>query len=148
LKKILLVAAGTLAVYALIYIDVTMRAKESFLKGEKYMLWYREPAQKAAYYDNLYTVEKAVLDKRFEQKKLKEEDYKARVESLEFEKSVNLNESPLKYAYQWYKDTYELFSPPESKWVKQARQKAPAVLALWKDELRAKKIPFEDYMFE
>ena len=59
-----------------------------------------------------------------------------------------MKESSLKYAYQWYKDTYELFSPPESKWVKFAREKAPQALELWKQELREKKIPFEDYMFE
>jgi hypothetical protein len=67
---------------------------------------------------------------------------------LQFDNDFVLQESSLKYAYQWYKDTYELFSPPESKWVKQAREKAPKALELWKEELRQQKIPFEDYMFE
>ena len=33
-------------------------------------------------------------------------------------------------------------------WVREARQKAPETLELWKQELRAQKIPFEDTMFE
>ena len=67
---------------------------------------------------------------------------------LEFDKDFQLEESSLKYAYQWFKDTHELFSPPESKWVRMAREKASQALELWKEELRKNKIPFEDYMFE
>ncbi len=70
------------------------------------------------------------------------------IESASFDRDYALSESSLKYAYQWYKDTYELFSPPQSKWVKMARVKAPEALELWKQELRDQKIPFEDTMFE
>jgi hypothetical protein len=59
-----------------------------------------------------------------------------------------MNESAVKYAYQWYKDTYELFSPPESRWVRRARFLAPAAKERWRDELRAKNIPFEEYMLD
>lgn len=136
------IAAGAVFVYGVIYIDVVMRAKEAVREGDKYMEWHRNPAQKAAHFENWYQAEVNKLEKT------PVEDYNQKVASLKFERDFNINESSLKYAYQWYKDAYELFSPPQSKWVKAARQKAPETLALWKEELRAKKIPFEDYMFE
>ncbi len=135
------VLAGILFVYAVLYIDVSVRAKSSFQEAEKYMEWHKDPAKKALYLNEVYEKEKSALD-------VSAEDYATRAAALEFERNFQLNESSLKYAYQWYKDTYELFSPPESKWVKAARQKAPEALALWKEELRAQNIPFDDYMFE
>jgi len=59
-----------------------------------------------------------------------------------------LKESSIKYAYVWYQTAVELFSPPDSKWVKLSRGKMPAARELWKAELRTKNIPFEDYMLD
>jgi hypothetical protein len=143
----LLVLAGVF-VYATIYADVILRARDAFSEGEKYMAWSRDPSKKAAAIDEVYQKGKSELDQQHNNKKMSDDDYAARLASLEFEKNFQLNESSLKYAYQWYKDTYELFSPPESKWVKEARIKAPEALALWKQELRAKNIPFDDSLFE
>ena len=42
----------------------------------------------------------------------------------------------------------ELFSPPNSKWVKLSSEKMPLAKEKWKQELIRKKIPFEDYMLE
>jgi hypothetical protein len=41
-----------------------------------------------------------------------------------------------------------LFSPPESRWVRMAREKAPIALNLWKQELHAQNIPYEDQNFD
>lgn len=67
---------------------------------------------------------------------------------MEFDRELELQESSIKYAYQWYKDTYELFSPPESRWVRRAREKAPIALNLWKKELEQMKIPTTSLMLE
>lgn len=53
-----------------------------------------------------------------------------------------------KMAYVWYQTAVEQFSPPESKWVKMSRDRMPSALEKWKEDLRKKKIPFEDYMLE
>jgi hypothetical protein len=71
-----------------------------------------------------------------------------KMELLDFSKGRKLRESSVKYAYIWYQTVVELFSPPESKWVRLARQKMPEAKELWKKELTAKKIPFEEYMLE
>ena len=143
---VILVAIG--GVYGLIYMDVVLRAKESYRQAEKYMEWNRQPEKKKEFFDLKFEKDKAALQRLLDKKKISEEEFKQRLEALTFDRDYAMGESSLKYAYQWYKDTYELFSPPESKWVRMARAKTPETLALWKEELRAKKIPFDDYMVE
>ena len=135
-------------VYGLIYMDVVSRAHESYTEAEKYMAWNEHPDYKKKFFEEKFMIDKSKLDDQLSSQKLSEEDYRSKLDALEFDRDYSLGESSLKYAYQWYKDTYELFSPPESKWVKLAREKAPRSLELWKAELRLQKIPFEDYMFE
>ena len=59
-----------------------------------------------------------------------------------------MKESSLKYAYVWFQTAVELFSPPESRWVALSREKMVLAKELWKKELDAKKIPYQDYMLE
>lgn len=143
-----LILVAVLGVYALIYRDVVSRAKESFQQGETYMDWNAHPEKKAAFFEAKLDAAKSNLDKAWAARKISEEEHKRKLESLEFDKKFALEESSLKYAYQWYKDTFELFSPPESKWVRLSRVKAPLALEMWKQELTEKNIPFEDTMFE
>lgn len=142
------VAICALGVYGFVYFDVVSRAKDSYQKAEMYMEWNKNPAQKKAFYDARYERDKAALDVDLSKGKISQEDYKLNAEALAFDRDFAINESSLKYAYQYYKDTYELFSPPESKWVKLARVKTPETLELWKAELREQKVPFEDTNFE
>jgi hypothetical protein len=143
-----MIVLATLGVYGIVYVDVVSRAKESYQEAEKYMDWYHNPQKKTDFYEKKFLSDKAKLDEELAKKKLSDEEYKEKISALEFDKEYTLSESSLKYAYQWYKDTYELFSPPESKWVKMARAKSPEVLELWKQELREQKVPFEDTMFD
>jgi len=143
-----LVGLGIICVYGLIYRDVVSRAKEAYLEGDKYLEWHRSPEKKKTYFNETFNSEKTKLDQLLKKKKISADEYKRKLDIIEFDRDFNLEESSLKYSYQWFKDTYELFSPPESKWVRMARQKTPQVLDLWKEELRQKKVPFEDYMFE
>ena len=147
-QNLTLVVIAVIGVYALIYADVVSRARESYAEGEKYMMWNQNPAQKSKDLDKKFQDEKSRLDAALEKKKLTMDEYRKKLDAAQFDKEFALQESSLKYAYQWYKDTYELFSPPESKWVKMAREKAPQALALWKEELKSQNIPFEDTMFE
>jgi hypothetical protein len=142
------IAAAALAMLAIVYIDVQSRARAAYLEGEKYMDWNAHPEKKRAFYDEKFERDKAALARELERKKITPDDFNEKLASLQFDRQYALSESSLKYAYQWYKDTYELFSPPESKWVRLAREKAPVALNLWKQELNAQKIPFDDHMFD
>lgn len=53
-----------------------------------------------------------------------------------------------KDATTWYQTTIELFSPPESKWVKISRAKLPEAKARWRKQLEDQGIKVEDYMLE
>lgn len=140
--------AAFAAVWGIVYADVRMRAHSSFLEAEKYMDWNEHPDKKRDYFNAKFESDKAMLLSQREKEKMPDDVFNEKMASLEFDRSYALGESSLKYAYQWYKDTYELFSPPESKWVKMARAKAPVALDLWKQELRAQNIPFEETNFE
>jgi len=143
-----LILVGIIGVYSLIYFDVVSRAKESFMEAEKYMVWHQNPEQKKTFFEEKFSSDREQLNEMLKKGELSKEEYEEKLEILVFDKEFHLKESSLKYAYQWYKDTYELFSPPESQWVTMARTKTEKTLLLWKDELRSQKVPFEDYMFE
>jgi hypothetical protein len=142
-------AAGTILIlYGMIYMDVVSRAKEAYMEGEKYWRWHEHPEEKKAEIAANYEKAKVELDVKLAKNKIAQGDYDRQLEILQFDREHQMEESSIKYAYVWYQTAYELFSPPESKWVKLSREKAPLAKEKWKEELRAKKIPFEEYMLE
>jgi hypothetical protein len=68
---------------------------------------------------------------------------RARSAYLEGEKAANPRE-----AYAWYETAATLFTPPESRWSRLAREKMPIAKEKWKADLRARKVPFNDSMLE
>ena len=136
------------AFYAMVYVDVILRARDAYLEGEKYMRWHEGPRLKMTELNAKYEKQKAALGKKLAKRKISQDEYDRRLEIAAFDRDRLMEESSVKYAYVWYQTCYELFSPPESKWVRFSREKAPRALEKWKEELRAKKIPFEDYMLE
>ena len=148
-QKITLMTAGTVALlYGLVYVDVVMRAKEAYLEGEKYWNWTDHPDQRAQFLQSELTVGKTTLQNKLSQGKLSKDEFERETELLQFDNEQQMKESTIKYAYVWYQTAVDLFSPPNSKWVQLARQKMPLAKERWKAELRAKKIPFEDYMID
>lgn len=143
-----IVLALIAAFYAIIYVDVVFRARDAYLEGEKYMRWNEDPRLKMTELNAKYENQKTSLDKSQAKGKMNQEEYDRQLEIAAFDRDRLMEESSVKYAYVWYQTAYELFSPPESKWVRFSREKAPRALEKWKEELRAKKIPFEDYMLE
>jgi hypothetical protein len=146
--NLLVIAAGFAGVYAIIGVDVTLRARRAFLEGEKFMAWHRNPELKKQVLDKDFLDKKAELELQKAKNALPEDEYRRRLDDLEFDREFLMQESSVKYAYQWYKDAYELFTPPSSRWSRLAREKAPEALSLWKQELSEKKIPFENLNLE
>ena len=140
--------AAVLAVYGIVYQDVVSRAREAYEMGETYLAWHADPAKKSEALAAWFQEEKRELERRLKAGSIDDRTFRERMDTLQFDYDFRLGESDLKYAYHWFKDAYQLFSPPESRWVARAREKAPAVLEMWKQELRDKNIPFEDTMFE
>lgn len=147
-KNSMIVLMCVAAVYSLIYADVLLRARYAYLQGEKYWSWYLNPKLKEKELDEEFLKEKSKLDKKQVSAKILQEEYNKQLDILKFNHEQKMQESSIKYAYIWYQTVIELFSPPESKWVKLSREKMPEAKKLWKQELIAKNIPFEDYMLE
>jgi len=147
-KIFLLVILTIGIIYLMVYFDLWFRAKEAYQQGEKYWSWYENPDLKKKELENKFNQEKTLLEKKLSLKKITAEEYQEKLERIKFEYEQALEESAVKYAYVWYQTAVELFSPPNSKWVKLARQKMSIAKEKWKEELRQKGIPFEDYMLE
>ena len=148
MSRIKLVAGVVLFILGSVYLDVTLRARTAYYEGEKYVQWHNDPSKKKAYSDALYEKEKADLDRKLAQGALTKPEYSQRVVLEKFRRDEAIAESSLKYAYHWYKTAVELFSPPESRWVRLSREKMAQTKELWKKELEAQKIPYEEYMLE
>jgi hypothetical protein len=148
IKKTLAVAAGIALIYALVYVDVMLRARSAFNEGEKYWLWNEQPQLKEAALGKQKEAALKELDAQAARGKITKEDLEKQREIVESDYTRKSQESSIKYAYFWYQTVVELFTPPESSWSRKARQKMPLAKELWKKELIAKHIPFEDYMLE
>lgn len=135
-------------VYAMVYVDVMLRARSAYMEGEKYWRWNDNPQEKKDALEKEFQKAKAEFDKKLSRNKVTQEEYNKQLEVIKFKRDERIAESSIKYAYIWYQTTVELFSPPESRWVKLSREKMPKAKELWKQELKAKKIPFEDYMLD
>ncbi len=127
---------------------MVLRARSAYLEAEKYLDWYYNPNKKIEFLEKEFEVEKQKLDKLLAENKISKEEYDVKLEILNFNKERKIQESSLKYAYIWYKTAIDLFSPPESKWVKLAKEKINKVRQMWKEELQKKGYKIEDYMIE
>lgn len=130
------------------YVDVILRARSAYLEGEKYLEWNRRPELKTAHFDALLAKKEARLRRELQAGKMQPEELAQRLELARFERDQSASESSLKYAYIWFQTAVELFSPPESRWVRLSRVKMAEAKEAWRAELKAKKIPFEEFMLE
>ena len=147
-RRTLFVAAIAGVFYGMVYADVVLRARAAWLQGEQFWRWADHPEERLAYLQERQQAEQVRLDQQFKAGKLAQEDFERDKELLDFRYEQMRRESAIKYAYVWYQTAAELFSPPESSWVRRARAKMPLAKERWKTELRARKIPFEDYMID
>lgn len=148
-RRVVLTALGLgLAVYGLARADLWLRARSAYLEGEKWSEWAAKPELKKAFYDAELAAREAELKRDLDAGKLDKAAYDRKAGLARFERDQAVAESSLKYAYVWYQTAAELFSPPETRWSALARGKMKTARELWKKELDARKVPYQDYMLE
>lgn len=148
-RRGLLTAAGLLAfVYAAACVDVVLRARSAYLEGEKWLSWSEHPELKKAHFDQVLEARKKELQAQRDAGKISDAELQRKAGLAAFERDQAVAESSLKYAYVWYQSAAELFTPPESRWTRRAREKMRTTRELWKKELDAKKVPYKDYMLD
>lgn len=140
--------AGAALLLGFAAVDLNLRARSAYLEGQKYLAWDKDPAAKKAHFDKVLAEKQARLDAELSAGRITPSERDQRLELLRFERDERVAESSLKYAYVWFQTAVELFSPPESRWVALSRAKMAETKELWKKELDAKKIPYQDYMLE
>ncbi len=136
------------AVYGMARADLWLRARSAYLEGEKWSEWAAKPELKKAHYDSELAAREAGLKRELDAGRLDKAAFERKAALARFERDQALAESSLKYAYVWYQTAAELFSPPETRWSALARTKMAATRELWKKELDARKVPYQDYMLE
>jgi neutral trehalase len=142
------VLAAVAAVYGMVYADVWLRARSAYLEGERCLEWDGHPELKAAYFDGLLAERQERLEAERAADRITSKELEERLALAIFERDAAMKESSLKYAYAWFQTAVELFSPPESRWVIRSRLKMAVAKELWKKELDAKKISYQDYMLK
>jgi hypothetical protein len=148
-RRILLTGAGLAAfVYAAGCVDVVLRARSAYYEGEKWLSWSEHPELKKAHFDAELAARQRSLERERDAGRLAPGDFDKKLALARFERDQAIAESSLKYAYVWYQTAAELFTPPESRWTALSREKMRTTRELWKKELDAKKIPYQDYMLE
>jgi hypothetical protein len=123
-KKInILVISGTVIItlvimFLLAAFDVTRRAEREYNEGEKFMSFYKNPDLKKQYYDE----------------KLKKKE----ITDTEYE--MLMDDNSLKNAYVEYQTVVDLFTPPESKWVKMSRDRLQEITPIYNAWVESLKI--------
>jgi len=147
-RPLLIAAALIAAVYGMARVDLYLRSRSAFLEGEKWMEWSRKPELKKAHFDAELAAREGELSRELAKGLLDKASHDRKAGLARFERDQAVAESSLKYAYVWYQTAAELFSPPENRWSARARVQMAEARALWKKELDAQKIPYQDYMLE
>ena len=148
-RRALLTAVGLFAfVYAAACVDVVLRARSAYGEGEKWLSWSEHPDLKKAHFDADFAARRRDLERERDSGRLAPAEFQKKLALAAFERDQAVEESSLKYAYVWFQTAAELFTPPESRWTAMSREKMKTTRELWKKELDAKKIPYQDYMLE
>ena len=148
-RRAALAGAGLLAfVYAAASVDLALRSRSAYLEGEKWMDWAAHPEKKKAYFDARLAARERELDGQLASGSISQAERDKKLFLARFERDQAVAESSVKYAYVWFQSAAELFSPPETRWSAAARERMPKARELWKKELDAKKIPYQDWMLE
>ncbi|MDX6769003.1 MAG: hypothetical protein SF051_05685 [Elusimicrobiota bacterium] len=147
MRRVLLTAAAlAAAVYAMALGDVVLRGRSAYLEGEKWLEWSRRPELKKAHFDAVLAEREKALAK--EKPSLAPEAYEKKLALARFERDQAVAESSLKYAFVWYRTAVELFTPPETRWTRAARERLAETRELWRAELTARGVKVADHMLE
>ncbi len=147
-KALLVVLGGWALAFVLAWTDLSLRARQAYAEGLKYLDWQEHPESKAAHYDAALRRRQMKLDGELKAGRLAPDAYKAQSTLLRFERDERVSESSLKYAYVWFQTGCDLFSPPRGRWARLCCERMPGVLGRWKTELKARRVSYEDDMVE
>lgn len=126
------------AVFCLVLADAAARARTAYREGEGWMLCGRDPAPCLARVRERYARDEASWRAQGAAGRVPQEELRQRLELLTLERELALAEDPLKHAVHWFRAAHELFSPPEWRWARLAREREAEAMRLWRAELESR----------
>lgn len=117
ITTVIIVVCTLVIAFLMVRFELVKRAKREYKEGERYLSFYRSPDLKKQYYDE-----------KLKNKEISETEYEMLME-----------DNALKNAYVQYNTVVDLFTPPESKWVKLSRQRLSEITPeynAWVEKLR------------
>lgn len=117
LANVIIVVCTLIIAFLMVRFELVKRAKREYNEGERYLSFYKSPDLKKQYYDE-----------KLKKKEISETEYEMLME-----------DNALKNAYVQYNTVVDLFTPPESKWVKLSRQRLSEITPeynTWVEKLR------------
>jgi hypothetical protein len=117
LTNVIIVVCTLIIAFLMVRFELVKRAKREYNEGDRYLSFYRSPDLKKQYYDE-----------KLKKKEISETEYEMLME-----------DNALKNAYVQYNTVIDLFTPPESKWVKLSRQRLSEITPeynAWVEKLR------------
>jgi len=132
LKIILTVFGVYILINLIVYTDVYLRARSSYLKGVQYLEWFEKPQLKKTFLDKWLEeqIRKVSAGEKTESEILKM--------TLEMQYKMQMEDNDAKNAYFWFQTTVECFQPPRSKYVRMAEEKMAVAKKLWNNSATAK----------
>jgi len=140
-----LAAAG---VYAFLTVDTVARSREAVREAERYALWHRDPEARRRALEDDFRRGLTRLSRRREADRLAEEAFALELDLLRVRHETAMNLPAAARAFQWYRDAYRLFSPPETPWTRRARLLAPAFKEAWRDEVQRRGLPTTETLWD
>ncbi len=125
--------------------DLALRSRGALLRAEREEAWRDNPAAKAAYFEDQYSLDTAP-DTGAAAGPPSPETAARAANLRKAGKEFRLSESSAKMAYIWYKTAAGDFYFPMNPWAARARERLPAALAAWRAELAAKGVKAEEWM--
>jgi len=104
-----IVAVALIIMFIMARFEMVRRAGREYNEGEKFMSFYKNPDLKKQYYDE-----------KLKKKELTDPEYE-----------MLMDDNSLKNAYVEYQTVVDLFTPPESKWVKMSRERLQEITPLY-----------------
>jgi hypothetical protein len=126
-RGILAVLAVVIFSFCAAYADLVLRSRSAYLEGEKYLSWKAHPEQQKGYFEAEFVKTRQGLLADFHSRGLTQDEFDEKLRLAEVVRDQRTAENPLKYAYVWFKNSSDLFSPPESRWTKMSRLKQEEV---------------------
>lgn len=132
------------AAFAVAGLDLASRARAAYRQAETLERQALRPPERDRAVESMFLDGVAALDRR----RLSPGDREIEIEILRKRWEEARLRSPWTEAYHAWKDVYELYSPPETRWSRRARLLAPAARQRWREDWTARGLPFAEGLLD